>query len=117
MYSAWVLLVFLVRGNAPFEHHRVSLLGSIGMYFVAGTLAGLVLGVLLPLTRWVLGAAVVSFIVAFVVWFVIGRSISDGEPLIATVKTSAVLGAAFGLPMGVGFWYQDRIYERTGKWM
>jgi hypothetical protein len=116
VYSACALFIFLVRGNAPFEHLHVSLLGSIAMYLLAGLLAGLVFGLLLPLTRWVVGAALVSFIAAFVVWFVIGRSISDGERLIDTVKMSAVLGAAFGLPIGVGFWYQGRRYERTGKW-
>lgn len=86
------------------------------MYLVAGALAGLILGLLLPLTRWVLGAALVSFIVAFIVWFIVGYWISPGDPIIETVKMSAVLGAAFGLPMGIGFWYQGRRYQRTGKW-
>jgi hypothetical protein len=62
------------------------------------------------------GAALVAFLAAFVVWFVVGWSISPREPLLAIAHMSAVLGAGFGLPIGVGFWIQDRLHKRTGKW-
>jgi hypothetical protein len=63
-----------------------------------------------------LGAALVAFLAAFAIWFVLGWSTNPDDPLLETVKTSLVLGAAFGLPMGIGFWYQGRRYNRTGKW-
>ena len=114
--SAIALAIFLIRGNAPFEHLHISVLRSITTYLIAGAFAGLLVGLLLPLTRWLPGAALVAFIVAFAVWFLVGRSISAGEPLMETVKTSAVLGAAFGLPIGVGFWFQAWRDKRMGKW-
>jgi hypothetical protein len=43
-------------------------------------------------------------------------SINSEESLVALAHTSAMLGAAFGLPMGVGFWYRNRLFKRTGKW-
>jgi hypothetical protein len=63
-----------------------------------------------------LGAALVAFVAVFAIWFVLGWSINTDDPLLETVKTSLALGAAFGLPMGIGFWYQGRRYNRTGKW-
>ena len=116
MFSTIAVVIFIVRGNAPFEHLQVSLLRSVTTYLIAGATAGLLVGLLLPLTRWLPGAALVAFIAAFVVWFLMGRSISAEEPLVETVKTSAVLGAAFGLPIGVGFWFQARRDKRMGKW-
>jgi hypothetical protein len=114
--SAIAVLVFVFKGSRPFEHLQTSLLTTITSYLLAGGLAGLLIGLALPLTRWMLGAALVAFVAAFVIWFVLGWSINPDDPLLATVKTSLVLGAAFGLPMGIGFWYQVRRYNRTGKW-
>jgi hypothetical protein len=114
--SAIAVAIVLFGGNSSFEHFDLSLIRAIIAYLVAGATAGLLVGLLLPLTRWVLGAALLAFTAAFIVWFVIGWSISPADPLLDTMKTSVELGAAFGLPMGVGFWYQARRYRRTGKW-
>ena len=116
MFSAIALVTFLVRGNAPFQHLQVSVLRSVATYLIAGTVAGLLVGLLLPLARWLPGAALVAFVGAFALWFFVGWSVSAQEPLIETVKASAVLGAAFGLPIGVGFWFQARRDRRMGKW-
>ena len=110
------LASFVFRGNAPFDANYVSVARVLGTYLMAGALGGLVVGLTLPLTRWMPGAALVAFLAAFAVWFFVGRSISPQEPLQATLKMSAVLGAAFGLPIGIGFWYQERRFQRTGKW-
>jgi hypothetical protein len=116
MFCLVALLIFLFRGFQPFDSNHVSVIRTLTTYLVAGALGGLVVGLTLPLTRWMPGAALVAFLAAFVVWFAVGRSISPQEPLLATAHASAVLGAAFGLPIGVGFWYQNRLDKRTGKW-
>jgi hypothetical protein len=108
--------IFLFRGHQPFDANHVSVVRALVTYLVAGALGGLVVGLTLPLTRWMPGAALVAFLAAFVVWFIVGWSISPQEPLLEIVHTSAVLGAAFGLPIGVGLWFQNRLYKRTGKW-
>jgi hypothetical protein len=115
MLSAVALLVLVFKGDSPFDHLQISPLRAITTYLLAGGLAGLLIGLMIPLTRWMLGAALVAFVAAFAIWFAIGWSTNPDDPL-KTVKTSLVLAAAFGLPMGIGFWYQGRRYNRTGKW-
>ena len=110
------LVILLVRGHRPFEANQVSVVRLLVAYLVAGGLGGFIVGVALPLTRWMPGAALVAFLGMFVLWFVVGLSMSPQDPFRTIVHTSAVLGAAFGLPIGVGFWIQNRLYERTGKW-
>ena len=109
-------LIDLLVGHNPFAANHVSVGTLLGAYLLAGALGGLVVGVALPLTRWMLGAALLAFVVMFIVWFVVGLSMSDHGSLREIVHTSAVLGAAFGLPIGVGFWIQARIDKRAGKW-
>ena len=110
------LVILLFRGHRPFESNQVSVARLLITYLLAGALGGLLLGLTLPLTKWMPGAALVAFLTAFVVWFCVGWSISPGKPLLSIVHTSAVLGAAFGLPIGVGFWIQYRLDKRAGKW-
>jgi hypothetical protein len=110
------LAILIFRGRGPFDRNQVSVLRLLLTYLSAGALGGLILGLTMPLTKWLPGAALVAFLVAFLVWFCVGWSISPLQPLPSIVHTSAVLGAAFGLPIGVGFWIQGRIYDRTGKW-
>jgi Ca2+/Na+ antiporter len=116
LFCVLALLIFLFRGRQPFDANHVSVVRLLAAYLFAGALGGLVVGVTLPLTRWMPGAALMGFLVMFVVWFVVGLSMSPQEPLRTIVRTSAVLGAAFGLPIGIGFWIQNRLYKRTGKW-
>jgi hypothetical protein len=115
-----VLVAFaieLARGHTPFASAEMSLAWKLpAIYLAAGVLGGLVVGLTLPLTRWMLGAALTAFLAAFVVWFTVGWSIGPDEGLPAIAHTSAVLGAAFGLPVGIGFWFQDR-HDRTGRWL
>ena len=110
------LAILLFRGLGPFERNQVSVVRLLATYLSAGALGGLILGVTLPLTKWLPGAALIAFLVAFVVWFCVGWSISPLKPLLSIVHTSAVLGAAFGLPIGVGFWIQYWLDKRAGKW-
>jgi hypothetical protein len=110
------LVILLVRGHRPFDSNQVSVARLFITYLVAGALGGLLFGLALPLTKWMPGAALVAFFTAFVVWFCVGWSISPEKPLLSIVHTSAVLGAAFGLPIGVGFWIQYHLDKRAGKW-
>lgn len=116
VFCVVALVILLFRGHQPFDANHVSVLKLLGAYLLAGALGGLVVAVTLPITRWMLGAALMAFLVMFVVWFVVGFTISPRKPLWAIVHTSLVLAAAFGLPIGVGYWFQDRQDRRTGKW-
>lgn len=110
------LLVFLFKGSAAFDSNHTSLGRALSTYLIAGVTGGLLVGLLLRLTKWVLGAAMVGFAGAFILWFVVGWSMNPGEPILGILKSSLVLAAAFGLPLGIGLWLMVRKYQRTGKW-
>ena len=44
LFSAYVAILFLFRGNAPFRANDVTLLGVIGAYYASGLLGGAVVG-------------------------------------------------------------------------
>jgi hypothetical protein len=60
-FSAWVAVVYLFRGSAPFEARSVTLLSTVARYFGGGLLAGAIVGLLRSLTRWRLGAMAVGW--------------------------------------------------------
>jgi hypothetical protein len=117
LFCVVALVILFFRGHRPFDANHVSVMKLLGAYLLSGALGGLVVALTLPLARWMLGAALMAFLVMFLVWFVVGLSISEQKPILAIVRTSVVLAAAFGLPLGVGFWFQERRFQRTGKWM
>ncbi|HVS59781.1 MAG TPA: hypothetical protein VHE82_03695 [Gemmatimonadaceae bacterium] len=110
------LLVYLFKGPQPFAENQTSLVVVLASYLMAGGLGGLVVGLILRLAKWMFGAALVGFVATYIVWFLVGWSIKPQEPLVEILKSSVVLAAAFGLPIGIGLWYQVRRYQRTGKW-
>jgi hypothetical protein len=69
LYSAYVLLLFLVSGSAPFDNHGTTVQAVVLTYYVVGAAGGLVVGVMLPLTRSWLGGIGVGIVAAFIVFF------------------------------------------------
>lgn len=70
-------ILYLFRGPKPFESNGTTLGTVILLYLVGGTVAGAVLGLLFPFTRWRWGAALVGFVAAMPV-FVIFRFALEG---------------------------------------
>ena len=71
-------------------------------------IAGVALGIMFCLLALLIGA--VDLLVGHNPFQAIHVSV------VRLLGASAVLGAAFGLPIGVEFWIQDRICKRSGKW-
>jgi len=68
-FSTWVLVLYLFRGNRPFERLETSLGAAILLYFTAAILLGPLVGLLLPLARTGdMGAALVGTIAAFALY-------------------------------------------------
>ena len=61
VYCLWVLGVYVIGGDEPFTQLGVPFLSVEGFYLVAAGLAGLVIGVMRPLTRWAAGAYLVGY--------------------------------------------------------
>jgi len=103
LYCAYVVVLFIVRGDAPFDKHNVSLRVVLATYVVSGVLGGIAYGVLHPLAGSLFGRAVLGVLIATLVFSGItvathglpshwGRTVWQ-QPLI--------LGALFGLPIGL----------------
>ena len=78
-FTAVVVLEYIALGAAPFAHIGMSLLSTIGTYFVVGVTAGAVVGMLRPFTNTFYGSVSVGIAGAFVGAVVI-VSMKSGPP-------------------------------------
>lgn len=110
IYSAWVLVIYFMRGSAPFDRVGASLGVVVGFYLAMGMLGGAVVGVMWPLARWRAGAFGISLLVAFMVTMgaliVLEGSPAEWDPRIWIVVP--IMGGAFGLAFGNSLWKAAR---------
>jgi len=62
--TAWVTLLWLLRGSRPFEGQSVTLVAVVTLYVVGGPVTGAIVGLLLPFARSGLGAAITGIVAA-----------------------------------------------------
>ena len=62
LFSVVVLVLYLFEGSRRFDANRTSITMVIVSYFLGGLAGGVVVGALLPLTRWLLGSALVGVV-------------------------------------------------------
>lgn len=103
-YCAYVSLLYLVAGSAPFDSYGVTLPTVILVYIVGGVLGGAVVGLLLPLARYKVGATLVGILAAIPVVGGAMLSMSGLPPWepadnFAFVFTTVGLGSVCGLIM------------------
>lgn len=94
-----VLVIYGVRGPDTFDRLGISLGSAIGLYFVAGIIGGALLGLLLPLTVWRMGAAFVGIMVAIPLYFGAGILLGDFD-----FYTGIILSVIVGGIVGYGLW-------------
>jgi hypothetical protein len=56
--AAWAIVLFLIRGAAPFEARGTTLGAVVVLYLAGGTAGGVIVGLFLPLARTGFGAAI-----------------------------------------------------------
>ena len=78
--ALYVLVLYLVRGQAPFERHGATVWAIILSYYAAGIVAGGCLGVLWPLRRSREGAAILGAVGGFVVYAAVGVMRAGAPP-------------------------------------
>ena len=79
-FSLYAFALYLVRGNAPFEKLDTTLWGTVMLYFVAGFVAGPIMGIVWPLRRTRAGSGLVAGLGAFIVYTVAWMT-QEGSPL------------------------------------
>ena len=78
LYSLYVTLLYLIRGPDPFDANETTLGQVIAVYFAGGIAGGAIVGVLRPLAKWRIGAAVVGVVAAVPVFLGIALSLEGG---------------------------------------
>jgi len=103
-YSVIGIAVAVARGGVP-ASYGLTLLQLIGLYVAGGIVGGALTGLLLPLVRGQLSAALVGFVVALPIMFMFAASMDPEELGSAEVTLAWLLSAAFLGPVcGAGLW-------------
>ena len=103
-FSALAVFIALMRGSAAFPKSGMTLWEVVGAYFLAATLAGVVLAVLRPLTAYRFGAFILGAVVGFLAYASIGLVMFGPHPKVLLVGGIATL---FCGGLGVVF-YDER---------
>lgn len=105
-----------IRGRDGTSYHALAIMGA---YLFAGATSGLIIGVLSPLLRWRVGAAVIGMLAAAPMFMGI-LMLRDGFSHWSTMETGvlAILVLAFGIPGGIivrAFWIESTRASRKGE--
>src|SRR6266511_4282967 len=100
--SAWVTLVRLVAGTAPFTRAETTYPALLGLYYVGGLLIGLAW----PLRKWLLGSAVLGVFGIFPLYFAALLMDSPRTQLFTqkNIGLALLLSCLAGGPIGVWSW-------------
>ena len=93
-FSAWVLLLTLLRGSASFDEHGTTAWRIIGSYYATAVVAGTLLGLWRPYTRTRAGAIAVGCLVGTAVYAGVGIGMEGVS------RSTILFGAVIGIPMG-----------------
>lgn len=110
-YSLWAGVLFLLRGSTPFRGHNVTVVEAVATYLIGGVIAGGIVGILLPLTRWKLGAALVGMVAVLPVSIGVIGSMQGFSPwteghTFVVAMMSLLLGGGGGLILR-NIFYED----------
>ena len=103
-YSVLAVLLAAVRGSGDYPELGLSTPRIVGLYWLVGPTAGLVAGVLRPLTRYAVGAILTGWAVGAVIFGGVGLALRG--------PTREAAGLAFAAGLLGAFWAM-RWWERT----
>lgn len=88
-----------VRGGAVFERFGTTLLGASALYLGAGVVGGAVVGLLLPITVWRAGSAVVGVLAAVPLYLGIAIVLPETD-----MWSGLIAAVVIGGLVGYGLW-------------
>ncbi len=103
-FSLWATLIRLVGGPAPFASNGTTYLGLVSVYFGGFLLGGFLIGLLMPLSRFMVGRMLLGIMGVFPVYLAVNmeskpvREWFASDNLVFAVFASVVVGG------GVGVW-------------
>jgi hypothetical protein len=106
VYSAFVVILAVVKGSTTFDSQNTTLLKALAVYWVGGVVAGALVGLFLPLGRHPVGAMVLGAlggVPVFAAAMLASTPAADwGRYIGLSLAGGAVIGAIAGLVIHVG---------------
>ena len=113
-FVVYAAIIFVLRGSASSAGRVPSFAGVATIYLCGGFVAGLIVGTLLPLTRWAVGAAAVGVIAAIPIYILV-RLATQGFGYWATEDIVEILLLALLVGAPVGVTYRKIFVTGAGK--
>jgi hypothetical protein len=108
LFSIWVLVVGLVNGFAAFEAEMgVSVPIAVALYFVGGAATGVIIAVLIPFGRWLVGATVLGYVASLPVFYLFARTMMSAEDWARMGWPVTLVCGVIGAIVGAGFWIEE----------
>jgi hypothetical protein len=113
-FSVWVTIIRLAVGPASFIRNGTTYHGLVGVYFGGFLLGGFVIGLLMPLSRFLLGRMLLGIVGVFPVYLAVNmeskpvREWFASENLVFAVFASVLVGGA----VGIWSWIDDHKKSR-----
>jgi len=107
-YSAWALVLLLLRGSEPFDRLGTTVGKAILFYLAAGVISGTIIGLLLPIGRWLAGALLIGVMAGIPVGALIAVINHSRVDWWQEIPTGVEWGALEGALLGVVVWSTNR---------
>ncbi len=107
LYCSYVLVLYVLRGAAPFENYDITLGAVMAGYIASGLLGGVAYGLLNPLRHTLLGKLVLGVVIASLVFFAVTITMSGPPTHWQRLDWEGVgfLGLLFGVACGsIAYW-------------
>jgi len=107
-YSAWVSVLALAAGPESFAREvGVTLPALVGMYFFGGIMGGLIVGLLLPLTRWLIRAVFIGYVAALPFFSLCVLTLVPPEDWYPKGVSVTLVTGLLGAFVAAGLWSQE----------
>lgn len=108
VYSAYVVILAIAKGSLAFDRYNTTLLEVLGVYWLGGMVAAVLVGILLPIGRHPLGASVLGALGGVPLGFAATLAIATSERWGENLVVGSLGGALVGALTGLMFWVQDQ---------
>jgi len=108
-FSLRVSFLRLTVGTSPFDRLNTTYLATVELYYCGGLIGGTLIGLFLPVRRWLLGAAFLGMLGVFPLYFGVAVTTSGAASAftIDNLAMSSVLAFFVGGAVGIWSWLRE----------